>query len=324
MALHRRAVLAAPAALGAFRASAQTATFPSRPVRIIVPYTPGGVSDITARLIAEPLAAAWGQPVAVENRPGASGIIGAEAVGRAAPDGHVLGVTSSAHAVNPGFFHLPFDTVRDFTYLTMATATPIVLCASAAFPPSTLDELVAYAREAPGKVSYAGSGGLSRLAAVMFGQRAGITMEYIPYRGSSHAHPDLLANRVNIMFETLPAALEHIRSGRLKAFGVCSAIRAAQLPDLAGIGESFMPGFEAATWGVVYGPANLPPAVAARITTDVGNALRLPDVVRRHQGLGADVVPGTSEAATRYVTAEAAKWVEVARQAGIELEGAPR
>jgi tripartite-type tricarboxylate transporter receptor subunit TctC len=308
------AALAAPALAG--RASAQAA-WPSRPVRIIVPYTPGGVSDITARLIAEPLAAAWGQPVPVENRAGADGVIGTEVVARAPADGYTLGLVSVAHPVNPAFYRLPFDTMRDFTFVTQTTSTPLVLCAPRAFAPNTPAELVEFAKRNPG-VTFAGTGGVVRLAPVLFAQRTGITLENVTYRGSTQAHPDLIANRVNIMFDTVPAALPHIQSGALKALATTGARRSPQLPDVPTMAEALLPGFEASTWGMIIAPANLPAPVLAKLNTDIRAALRNQAVVDRHRTLGAEIVSNDPDTLRAFVQAEMEKWVTAARAAGIQ------
>jgi tripartite-type tricarboxylate transporter receptor subunit TctC len=316
MKLTRRATLAAPALLLATRAGAQGG-FPNRAVRMIVPYTPGGVSDITARLIAEPLAATWGHPVPVENRAGADGVIGTEVVARSAPDGHTLGLVSVGHPVNAAFYKLPFDTMKDFSFISQTTATPLVLCAPKAFAPNTPAELVDYAKKNPG-VTFAGTGGVVRLAPVLFAQRTGITLEYVPYRGSTQAHPDLIANRVNIMFDTVPAALPHIQAGTLKAIATTGARRSAQLPDVPTIGEAFLPGFEASTWGMVIGPAGIPAPVLAKINADIRAALQVPSVVERHKTLGADIVSNTPDEMRAFVEAEMKKWGDAARAAGIQ------
>ena len=321
----RRAALGAASLLAlatgarrAARAQGGAATaFPSRAVRIIVPYTPGGVSDITARLIAEPLAAAWGHPVPVENRPGADGVIGTEAVARAAADGHTLGLVSVAHAVNPAFYRLPFDSLRDVSFITQTTSTQLVICAARGFAASTPAELVAHAKRNPG-VTFAGTGGVVRLAPVLFAQRTGIELTYVPYRGSSAAHPDLMAGRVDIMFDTVPAALPHIQSGALKALATTGAQRAPQLPEVPTVAESLLPDFEASTWGVLIAPANLPAPVLAKLNADCVAALRRPEVVERHRALDAAIVTSTPEEMRRFCKAEMAKWTEAARKAGIQ------
>ncbi len=319
----RSALAAAPLLLAAAAANRRaaraqaTAAFPNRPVRIVVPYSPGGVSDITARLIAEPLAAAWGQPVPVENRAGADGVIGTEAVAKSPPDGHVLGLVSVGHPVNAAFYRLPFDTMRDFSFVTQTTSTPLVLCAARNFPASTPAELVAHAKRNPG-VTFAGTSGVVRLAPVLFAQRAGLDLTYVPYRGSTQAHPDLMAGRVDIMFDTVPAALPHIQSGALKALATTGAKRAPQLPDAPTMAEAFMPDFEASTWGMVIAPANLPAPLLAKLNADCVAALRRPEIVERHRALGAEVVTSAPEEARRFCEAEMKKWGDAARQAGIQ------
>lgn len=316
MPIARRAALAAPALLLARRALAQGGGFPNRPVRIVVPYTPGGVSDITARIMAEPLAALWGQPVPVENRPGADGVIGTEAVARSAPDGHTLGLVSVGHPVNAAYYKLPYDTLRDFSFVTQTTSTPLVVCAGKGFAPNTIAELIAHAKKNPG-VTFAGTGGVVRLAPVLFGQQTGTELSYVPYRGSTQAHPDLMAGRVDIMFDTVPAALPHIASGAFKALATTGAKRAPQLPEVPMVGETLR-GFEASTWGMVIAPAGLPAPVLAKLNADCVAALKRPEVVEKHRTLGAEVVTSTPEAIRAFTEAEMRKWGEAARKAGIE------
>ena len=320
MTINRRAALASPLLLAVGvggRAARAQGAFPNRPVRIVVPYSPGGVSDITARLLSEPLAAAWGQPVPVENRAGADGVIGTEAVGKSPPDGHTLALVSVGHPVNAAYYRLPYDTMRDFSFVTQTTSTPLVLCAARGFVASTPAELVAHAKRNPG-LTFAGTGGVVRLAPVLFAQRAEIELSYVPYRGSTQAHPDLMAGRVDIMFDTVPAAMPHLQSGALKALATTGAKRAPQLPDTPTIAESFMPDFEASTWGMVIGPANLPAPVLAKINADCVAALRRPEVVERHRTLGAEVATGTPEEARRLCESEMKKWGDAARKAGIQ------
>jgi tripartite-type tricarboxylate transporter receptor subunit TctC len=318
--INRRAALASPLLLAvgvAGRAARAQGAFPNRPVRIVVPYSPGGVSDITARLLSEPLAAAWGQPVPVENRAGADGVIGTEAVGKSPPDGHTLALVSVGHPVNAAYYRLPYDTMRDFSFVTQTTSTPLVLCAARNFVASTPTELVAHAKRNPG-VTFAGTGGVVRLAPVLFAQRADIELSYVPYRGSTQAHPDLMAGRVDVMFDTVPAALPHLQSGALKALATTGAKRAPQLPDTPTMAEAFMPDFEASTWGMVIAPANLPAPLLAKINADCVAALRRPEVIERHRTLGAEVATGTPEEARRLCEAEMTKWGDAARKAGIQ------
>lgn len=322
--IRRAVLLSAPALLLSPRApQAQGTGFPNRAIRMIVPYTPGGVSDITARLIAEPLAATWGQPVPVENRAGADGVIGTDLVAKAAPDGHVLGLVSVGHPVNAAFYRLPFDTMRDFSFISLTTRTPLVLCAARGFAANTPAELVALAKRQPaGQLTFAGTAGVVRLAPVIFAKEAGIELTYVSYRGSTQAHPDLISGRVDIMFDTVPAALTHIQSGALKALATTGATRAPQLPDVPTLAEALLPGFEASTWGMVIGPANIPAPLLARLNEGVVAALRRPEIVARHNQLGAAVTTSSPEESRALVQAEMEKWGAAARAAGVTPQNA--
>ncbi|MDB5416172.1 MAG: Tripartite-type tricarboxylate transporter, receptor component TctC [Rubritepida sp.] len=321
MTIHRRVtLLAAPALILGARASYAQA-FPTRPIRMIVPYTPGGVSDITARLIAEPMSAALGQPVPVENRAGADGVIGTDVIAKST-DGHTLGLISVGHPVNAAFYRLPYDTIRDFTFLSLTTRTPLVMCAARGFAASTPAEFVALAKSKPaGELTFAGTAGVVRLAPVLFAQRTEIQMTYVPYRGSTQAHPDLMSGRVDVMFDTVPAALAHIQAGTLKALATTGAHRAPQLPDTPTMGE-FLPGFEASTWGMVIGPANMPVPVVERLHREIVAALNRPDVQDRHKTLGAEVATLTPEQSRDFTISEMEKWGAAARSAGISPQNA--
>ena len=321
MRLTRRAAfaVAAPALLASARVARGqgAAAFPARGVRFVVPYTPGGVSDITARLIAEPLSAAWGQTVTVENRTGADGVIGTDALAKMQGDGHAIGLVSVAHAVNPAFHRVPFDSIRDFSFVTQTTATPLALCVPKSSPANNPAELVALAKKTPG-IPVATTGGVVRLAPQLLAQRTGIEITDVNYRGSTAAHPDLMSGRVAFMFDTVAAILPHIQSGAVKVVATTGPQRAPQLPEVPTLAEALLPGFEATTWGMVIAPAGLPAPALARIHADAVAALRRPEVVERHRTLGAEVVTSTPEAARAFCQAEMEKWLEAARKAGIQ------
>jgi tripartite-type tricarboxylate transporter receptor subunit TctC len=318
----RRAALAAPFALAAARiqpAGAQ-ALFPNQTVRIIVPYSPGGASDIAARLIAEKLTPLWKQSVVVENRTGANGIVGSEAVAKAPPDGATLGFVSVNHAVNAALYTTPFDTLKDFSVISIIYSVPLLLVTSPEFPANTVQELAAMVKAKPGEITFAGTGGAVHLAAEMFAHKVGAPMVHVPYRGSTAAHPDLIGGRVSVMFDTLAAVIGHVQSGKLKALATTAAQRLPILPDLPTVAESGFPGFEASTWGAIIGPAGLPAPIVAKIATDAAAQLKVASIQERMAALGATPVGSNPEESQAFVRAEVAKWQAVVTQAGIEKQ----
>jgi tripartite-type tricarboxylate transporter receptor subunit TctC len=322
MKITRRSALLAPLALTAGRImpAAAQAGFPSQTVRIIVPYTPGGASDIAARLIAEKLTPLWKQSVVVENRTGANGIVGSDAVAKAPADGTTLGFVSVNHAVNAALYNTPFDTLKDFSVLSIIYSVPLVLVTAPEFPAKSVQELIAMVKQKPGEITFASTGGAVHLAAEMFAHKIGAAMTNVPYRGSTAAHPDLIGRRVDVMFDTLPAVLGHVQGGKLKALATTAAQRLPIMPDLPTVAESGLPGFEASTWGAIIGPAGLPAPVAQKIATDAAAQLQQESVKERLAALGATPVGSTPEQAQSFVRAELVKWQEVVTQAGIEKQ----
>ncbi len=318
----RRAALAAPLAIGALGATSARAQsgFPNQAVRIIVPYSPGGASDIAARLLAEKLTPLWKQSVVVENRTGANGIVGSEAVAKSPPDGTTLGFVSVNHAVNAALYTTPFDTLKDFSVLTVIYSVPLLLVAAPDFPANSVQELAAMVKAKSGSVTFAGTGGAVHLAAEMFSHKVGAPMVHVPYRGSTAAHPDLIGRRVDVMFDTLPAVLGHVQGGKLKALATTAAQRLPLLPDLPTVAESGFPGFEASTWGAIIAPAGLPAPIAMKIAADSNAQLQVASVKDRLQALGATPVGTTPEQAQAFVRAEVAKWQTVVTEAGIEKQ----
>ena len=317
----RRSLLATPALLlGAGSAWGQSGR-PTRPVRIIVPYPPGGVSDITARLLAEHLTPIWGQAVTVENRPGANGMIGAEAVARAAPDGTTLCLAGTAHTISPALYRTPFDTQRDFAYITTTSQTPQALIVAPDFPPNSAAEFVAYVKARPGQASYATFGALGM---ELLCHQAGLQMTRVPYRGSTQGHPDLIAGRVNAMLDTVTPTLPHVRAGRMKMLATCGAERASQAPEIPTVAETILPGFTSTVWGILMAPAGTPREVILRIHADASALLHRPDIVARHDGLGTTIWTCSPEQATDFMATEMRKWEETARAIGAEREAPPR
>ncbi|MCI0753094.1 tripartite tricarboxylate transporter substrate binding protein [Teichococcus vastitatis] len=321
MITRRAALLAAPLAAFALSTGARAqVSFPPSTVRIIVPYTPGGASDIAARLLAEKLTPVWKQSVVVENRTGANGIVGSDAVAKAQPDGTTLGFVSVNHAVNAALYTTPFDTLKDFSVLSIIYSVPLVVVTAPDFPAKSIPELIALVKSKPGEITFASTGGAVHLAAEMFAHQVGAPMVNVPYRGSTAAHPDLIGRRVDVMFDTLPAVIGHVQAGKLKALGTTAAQRIAVLPDLPTVAESGLPGFEASTWGAIIGPAGLPGPVASKIATDAVAQLQEASVKERFAALGATPVGSTPEQAQAFVRAELDKWQKVVTAAKIEKQ----
>jgi tripartite-type tricarboxylate transporter receptor subunit TctC len=319
--LPRRSLLATPTLLLGPSAAWSQGRFPTRPVRIVVPYPPGGVSDITARLLAEALTPIWGQQVTVENRPGANGMIGAEAVARAAPDGTVLCLAGTAHTISPALYRTPYDTMRDLSYITTTSQTPQALIVAPDFPPDSAQDFVAYVRARPDQTSYAT---FSALGMELLCHRAGLRMTRVPYRGSTQGHPDLIAGRVHAMLDTITPTLPHVRAGRMKMLATCGATRAPQAPEIPTVAETILPGFTSTVWGVLMAPAGTPAEVIARIHADATALLHRPDILARHESLGTAIWTSTPAETTRFIATEMTKWEETARAIGAERETVAR
>ena len=315
------AALAAPALVQA-QAQAQTQEWPNRPVRIVVPYPPGGPTDIVARVTAVGLQADLGQSFVVENRAGAGGSIGAGEVARAAPDGSTFMVNASAHVIVPHLQrNMPFDSLTDFTPVTEIVKVPLILVVNEAVPARSVDELIALVRAQPGRISYASSsiGGAPHLAGELFKLTTRTDMTHVPYRGSGPALQDLLGGTVQVMFDSLASSAAHIRSGRLRALAVTTAARLPANPQLPTVAET-VPGYEIATWYGMWGPKNLPPAIAARMQQAVARMAVSPDSAARFTAMGADPIASTPEDFSRFVRTEYERWGRLVRDADIKAE----
>ena len=305
-------------------ALAQSDPYPSRPVRMIVPFPPGQAADVFARLIAEGLSQRWPQRVVVENRAGGAGVIGMEAAARAAPDGYTLGIgTSGTLGVNPGVMdRLPYDPVRDFAPITNIFLVPLVIIAHPDFPPRDLAALVAYIRARPGQTfASAGPATAQHMTAEMFAHQARLQMTHVPYRGSAPAIADLIAGNVQLMFDSTASAMPHIQSGRVRALGITTAYRMAALPEVPTVAETVLPGFSAAGWAGLVAPTGTPEPVIARLNRDVTALLRENAVAARIIALASIPDPTTPEEFGAFIQAEILKWSSVARAAGVRLEG---
>jgi tripartite-type tricarboxylate transporter receptor subunit TctC len=325
MSLTRRATLAALAApsLAQAQTPTQAQAWPARPLRVVVPFAPGGATDLIARLIADNLARPLGQQVAVENRAGAFGILGADAVAKAAPDGYTLLAGSPGPmAVNPFVYRtLPYDPARDLVGVSMVALIPYVMVVPASLGVSNVAEFLALARARPGSINFATSGMASRLTVEMFRALAGgVEMEMVQYRGGAPARTDLLAGRIQLVIEQAPSFLEDFRNGTLRPLAVGGARRFSLLPDVPTLQEAGIAGYEANAWLGYAAPAGTPMEIRRRLAREIDQILRIPEVRERLAGWGAEPVGGTPEEMDAMLTAERARWSEVVRMAGIERE----
>lgn len=320
--IFRRAVLAGllaapvPARAQAWR--------PDRPIRIIVPYPAGGASDITARLIADRLRAHLGQPGVVENRSGAAGMIGTDAVAKAAPDGHTLALVASSHVVNRALYPtLPFDPIADFAPVVLTAHVQLVMVIPAAHPARSLPAFVEWARAQAGRASYAsaGNGSNPHIFAADLLRRAGVEMERIPYRGSTPAHADLIAGRTHMMFDAFAAVQPHVQAGSLRMLALAGPTRSPLLPELPTVAEQGFPGYGATSWGCLLAPAGTPATVVAQLNSVANSILHSAELRERLTQLGAEPAGGTPEALLAHLRAEQARYEELVVTLGITAEG---
>ncbi len=320
-----RVVVAAVLALGAaFVAPMATAqNYPTRPIKIIVPATPGGAIDIIARSLAEKMTASLGQPVTVENKPGASNNLGTDFVAKSAPDGYTLVIVASSHATNKHMFKaLPYDPVKDFEPVAFTHVVPLLLTVHPSIPAKTVAELVTWIKANPDKAIYASSGPGSSLhmAAELFMSMTKTKMQHVPYKGSSAAHPDLLAGRTAMIFDPVPAIRGHVKAGSLRGIAVTTTNRSTAFPEIPTISESGLTGYDASTWGGVLAPAGTPKDIVTRLNTAINAALKFDDVRTRLIGAGIEIQGGTPEQFGNVIKAEVDKWGRIVREAGIQPE----
>ncbi len=314
---------AAIAALVVASGGAIAQDWPSKPVRFIVPYPPGGGTDVIARIVQEPLSRALGQPIVIENRGGAGGAVGTEAAAKSAPDGYTFLFTLSSHTINPLLYKLAFDVEKDFVSVGTVASLPQLIAANIASPYKTMQDIVTQAKAQPGKVAFAsvGAGTPSHIAGELLNLRAGIKLLHIPYKGGGPATTDVLGGQVPLLFVSIPAAMGQVRSGKLRPIAVTTLKRSGAAPDVPTVAEALnIPDFEVDSWYAIFAPARTPPAMVARLQQEVARVVRLPEVKQKLLEQGADGVGGTSAELDQTVRNELKKWSALIREAGIKLE----
>ena len=311
------AILAAPLAV-------QAQDYPSRPVRIVVPYPPGGNTDIVARLMADQLGKLWGKPVLVENRAGAGGTIGTDYVAKAAPDGYTLQLAALAtNATAPAVYpKLPYDPTKDFAYIAPLTFTSNVLVVNAKLPVSSLKDLIAYARANKGKLNYSSPGvGLSNhLAMELFLKATDLEAMHVPYKGSAQATTAVIAGEVQMSLDPVSSSVQNIKAGTLKPLGVSARSRSPQLPDVPTLAEAGVPGVEAYTWTGLAAPAGTPADIIARLHRDVVTIMKMPEMRERMAAMGSEIVDMSPQQFQAFIRSEAQKWGDIARRVGAKAE----
>jgi tripartite-type tricarboxylate transporter receptor subunit TctC len=298
--------------------------YPTKPLRILVGFSPGGASDITTRIVGQKLAEAFGQPVVTDNRAGASGAIAARIVAQSAPDGYTLlsGATSIL-AINPAMMSkLGYDSVRDFTPVSQTVSMPQLLVVHPSVKANTLKELIALAKARPGELNYSssGSGSSSHLAVELLKTMTGINLVHVPFKGSGQSMPALLAGQVQMIFDPIPTSLPHVKTGKLRALVISTAKRSPAIPELPTAAEAGVPGYESSLWYGLLLPAGAPAGLVARLNKVVNDGLRAPDLVERFAALGAEPVGSTEDAFNKTIIEEVAKWGRVIKSAGIRGE----
>jgi tripartite-type tricarboxylate transporter receptor subunit TctC len=321
-----RAFLAAAAVAVLLSAGVQPAraqSYPARPITIVVPFPPGGATDILARLLGAKVSDALKQPVLVDNKAGATGAIGLNHVAKSAPDGYTLILaTASSLGTNPAVNKVPFDPVKDFSPIGLLAAEPMGLAVHPSVPANSVQELIALAKSKPGALNMAsfGNGSVSHLAGELFGSMAGVRFTHVPYKGAAPATADLIAGQVTFMFNSISVFVGPAKAGKLRMLATAGAERTPGLPDLPTVAESGVPGFDASTWHAMLGPAGLPPEVVATLSREFGRALQLPDVRERLASMSLDPQTATPGPLAATLARDVAKWKKIVAETGIKVD----
>ncbi len=297
--------------------------YPTRPIRLISPFAPGGGNDIISRTLGAAISKGLGQSVVVDNRPGANTILAMEILARATPDGYTLLTTSSSQATNATLYtKLPYDSIRDFAPVSMVGVSPLVVAVNAALPIKTISELIAAAKAKPGAILYpsAGTGNSTHLGGALFAVMADVTLTHVPYKGLGPGLVDLIAGRLQVVFSTAPSAIPHIKTGRLRGLAVTTAARSNLIPQLPTVAESGVPGYEAGSWYGITAPAGTPRAVVMRLNKEITTVLGTADFREQLMAAGADPAPNTPDEFAAYIKAEVAKWAKVIKLSGAKAD----
>ncbi len=317
--IHLAIVLLATAAF----ANTVAQDYPSKPVRIIVPFAPGGGTDLSARIIAQKLSESLGANFVVENRPGAAGIVGTETVAKSKPDGYTMLVVSSSHAMNPAMYEkMPYDTARDFAPISLLMSGPTLVVAHPSLPAKNARELIALAKARPGTLTFAsaGHGTPPHMAGELFKALAKIDILHIPYKGNGPAYTDLMAGQVSLMFPNIATSLPYAKSGRMRAIGVGSKQRSAIAPEIPTIHESGLPGYEMSSWFGLLAPAGTPPTVASRLQQEITRIFKQADVRDKLLAQGVEPVGSTPQEFTVFLAAETTQWAKIIKSSGLKPE----
>jgi tripartite-type tricarboxylate transporter receptor subunit TctC len=297
-------------------------TYPARPIRIVVPFTPGGSNDLIGRVLSQKFSEAWGQPAIIDNRPGGGSTIGIDIAVRAAPDGYTLLTTSGGIAINVSLYKLPFDPVRDLTPVILIAQMPYLLAVNPSLPVKSTRDMVALAKAQPGRLAFAssGAGTSSHMAMEMFRSATGTQLLHVPYKGGGPAVAAVMGGEAQGTFNVITGTLPHVRSGKLRALGVSSAKRADIAPDIPTLAEAGAPGYEVIAWYNMFAPARTPRAIVAKLNTEINRMLKMPDVRERLRALGVSPLGGTPEELARYLHFEITRWGKLIKENNVRLK----
>jgi tripartite-type tricarboxylate transporter receptor subunit TctC len=316
-------VIAVMAACAGSAGTAFAQSWPNRPIRMVVPYTPGGYTDLMARLVSEKMSTALGQPIVIENKPGANAAIGTDAVAKAAPDGYTFGTVIAAHSVNPTLNpKLPYDAMKDFTYVSLTSVAPLILIATPSLPAKDMKEFIALAKAKPGSLNFASSGigSAAHLTMEMLKSREGINLQHIPYKGTSGALQDTVGGQINVMFDVIGPLMSQVKSGNAKALAVAAKERVPAAGDVPTMAEAGVPDFVSGTWSGIIAPAGTPKEIVDRVAAEAKKALTDPDLKKKLDDQGIVPMGTTPDEFRAFVTDEIARWKKVITDAGIKME----